>query len=90
MVNRDCPHCNGDKKVFAFLNNGPDYRTHTSTFIDCRTCLGRGVITREHADRIVAGASMREQRVQRRESLRDAAKRLGITAVELNAIERGD
>lgn len=90
MGNITCPHCNGERKVFAFLNNGPDYRTHTSMWIDCRTCLGKGVITREHADRIVAGSSMREQRVQRGESLREAAKRLGISAVELSAIERGD
>lgn len=84
-----CPHCSGERKVFAFMNNGPDYRTHTSGLIDCRTCLGAGKITQEHADRIAAGTSMRTQRVQRGESLRDAAKRLGITATELSAIEHG-
>lgn len=84
-----CPHCDGKRQVYAFLNNGPDYRTHTSGYVQCSTCQGMGAITTERAKRILTGAHMRRERIERGESLNEAAKRLGISPAQLSARERG-
>lgn len=89
MTTITCPHCDGKGWVYAFLNNGPDYRTHTSGFVQCLTCQGMSAITTEHAERIETGERMRRERVERGESLNEAARRLGITPAQLSARERG-
>ena len=84
-----CPHCDGKRQVYAFLNHGPDYRTHTSGYMNCQTCHATGEITQEHAARIASGEKARRERIERGESLNDAARRLGITPAQLSARERG-
>ena len=84
-----CPHCDGKRQVYAFLNHGPDYRTHTSGYVQCSTCQGMGAITTEHAERIKTGKRVQAERIERGESLNDAARRLGISPAELSARERG-
>lgn len=57
--------------------------------VDCSTCQGVGSITIEKRDRIEAGRKRREERIARGASLREEAKRLGISVPELSALERG-
>lgn len=82
-----CPHCDGKRQVYAFLNHGPDM--HASGFINCQACNGTGEVTQEHAARIASGEKARRERIERGESLNDAARRLGITPAQLSARERG-
>lgn len=84
-----CSHCNGERWVCTFFNNGPDYRTHTSGYVECSTCSATGEVEPWHAARIQAGERMRQQRIAAGESLNAAAKRLGITPAQLSARERG-
>lgn len=57
--------------------------------IDCSTCGESGRVPADYAARVEAGQRMRAERVARRESLRDAAARLGITPAQLSAREMG-
>lgn len=81
-----CPHCDGERRVFAFWD-GPN--VSGSGYVDCSTCKGAGTVTPEHMQRIVDGRKRRDDRVARRVSLAEEARRLGIKPVELSAIERG-
>lgn len=83
-----CPHCRGEKGGVAHINTGPD-RPHEWGWLPCSTCAGTGEVSDEHLARIERGNRVRAERLARDESLREAAKRMGITAAELSAIERG-
>lgn len=84
-----CPRCDGSGFITAFVNRGPDIGKHSVETLPCSTCSGVGSIDDETARRIADGKSMRDQRVARLETLRDAARRLGMTSSELSAIEQG-
>lgn len=84
-----CPHCDGKGETFVFINTGYDYRGHTSGFRPCPTCKGEQVISESQAKAIADGRAMRDARVSRRETLRDAAKRMGVSPAELSKRERG-
>lgn len=56
---------------------------------DCGTCGASGEISRETYERIERGHALREARIARLESLRDAAARLGVTPERLSQIEWG-
>ena len=82
-----CPYCNGRKTVESllhFANRGCEWRT-----LPCDCCRGAGEITGEHAERIVTGRKMRDERLARGASQREEAKRLGITPQELSRREHG-
>ena len=81
-----CPTCNGAKRNAALLCGGGRC---TQAVLDCRTCGGTGEVTEEHAARIAEGERLRHDRIARRVSLREEAKRLGISPVELSHREQG-
>ena len=83
-----CPNCT-DGKVTAFVNRGPDIDTHSIETFPCATCGGTAKIDDELAGWIIKGKAARDARVVRRESLLEAANRMGITPGELSQIERG-
>lgn len=82
-----CPTCHGEKECFVFENRGD--HPHTSGYRPCFTCNGAGEITDEHKARIEQGRKLKQDRYDRKETLIDCASRLGITVVELSAIENG-
>lgn len=84
-----CPHCNGQKQVFAFINRGPDISTHTSGMIDCDTCKGSGSITLEQVQCIEVGQQLRKDRLERGRTLSEAAVRFGVSVTQYSAWERG-
>lgn len=84
-----CPRCDGKRGADCFINRGPDVRTHSLEWRSCPTCGGTGKIDRRRAALILQGKEMRDARVARRETLREAALRLGMNPAELAAIEHG-
>lgn len=78
-----CPECEG--KGFHVALACPGARI---VHLPCRVC-DNGEITQDDLDRIKAGRDKREDRIRRDMSLREEAKRIGISPVELSVIERG-
>lgn len=87
--NVTCPHCDGKRRIYAFINTGEDWRAHRNEYVYCFTCNGAGKVPRTMAQRIERGARLRAARIARGLSLLEAAKRLGVSAEELSAMERG-
>lgn len=86
-----CPKCRGAKVLPSFVHYTPESGKQSGFDPDhpCSLCQGNGEITEEHAARIVEGDRLREDRVARKVSLRDEAKRLGIEPAKLSALENG-
>lgn len=82
-----CLGCEGRKAGPAFV----DYADGSGELkiVACHTCKGIGEITEEHAERMKVGAQLRRDRLNRRLTLNDEAKRLGITPTALSAVEFG-
>lgn len=89
MTTLQCPHCKGKGGADAFVNRGPDIRTHSVKWIECLTCGGAGTVSGEVADRVARGEALRKARVARGESLLEASQRLGISPAALSAVEHG-
>ena len=83
-----CPSCDGKGERFAFVNMGD--KPHYSGYFPCNTCKGTGLITDEHCRRIIAGKAAREARQARGETLMQAARRKGVSALEISRFERGE
>ncbi len=80
-----CPTCDGTGTARGFAcGNG---RLLTSW--PCDRCGATGQISDEQHAEIERGRDVRAERMARGLTLRDAAKALGISAVELSAVERG-
>lgn len=86
----ECPTCSGERELFCFVNRGHDIAHHSQEWIQCRTCDGTGLVSSEKADRITQGRKGRAARLASGMSLMQAARMIGITPVELSAIERGE
>jgi DnaJ-class molecular chaperone len=81
-----CPDCGGRGESFVHLSTTTGGYTR---WMDCMTCGGATVISVEHGERIAEGNRRREDRKTRLMTLRDEAKRLGISPSELSRIENG-
>jgi hypothetical protein len=83
-----CPDCKGAKGSTAYAC--PGFRP---IHIPCELCDATGEVTPEHAESVTAlraaGNAIRQERIERGESMRDAAKRRGLTVVEYSRIENG-
>lgn len=91
MTDLPCPHCDGVGALSGFVD-GRDKagrRFGEIRKIACMTCAGKGRIPTHQASWIEEGRAHRMARVERRESIHEAAARLDITAVELSAMEQG-
>lgn len=86
-----CPTCCGDRQVMAFVDgrdkNGK--RWGRQERIACMQCAGTGTISAERARWMEECRVHRLARVDRRESLHEAAQRLGITPAQVSAMETG-
>lgn len=81
-----CPKCEGRKGGDAFVcgRNVGGIRWMT-----CSTCKGTGEITDEQNDRIQEGRAFAVERMDRRQTVRKEAERLGCSVVEVSDIEHG-
>lgn len=74
-----CPYCLEGKLVGAFHK----------VIIDCDYCNATGNVNEADFD-FERGKAMKAERLNRNMNLRKEAERLGISAVALSKIERGD
>jgi hypothetical protein len=84
------PSCGGKGQSLCHIDGVRDGKRFGETrLVPCSTCDGSKEITLEHHERIVIGERRREDRKSRLVTLREEAKRLGISPVELSDIEWG-
>jgi hypothetical protein len=83
-----CPDCQGRKGRTAYAC--PGFRP---IHMPCEACSATGELTAEQAEKMTtaraAGEQMRQERIARRETLRDAAARLGVDVARYSRIEHG-
>lgn len=86
-----CPKCQGAGLAFGWGFKFVDdaHMQDRPAVIPCQQCQGAKVVPVEMLGWIVKGEQLRETRIARRETLRDAALRLGIPATTLSQAERG-
>lgn len=82
MTPLPCPRCKAQGKLLAAT-------THFAGLQRCPTCKGHRFISREHARRICEGRAMRQERIKRGLSIREAARKRGVTALKLAKMEKG-
>ncbi len=84
-----CPRCEGKGHIGPVHINRGNKPHEWVEKMDCDFCRTSGEITDDHMKAIGLGKQLREKRVGREESLRDAAKRFGMKPSELSAFETG-
>jgi DnaJ-class molecular chaperone len=88
MSAQTCPSCNGAKELRALCNYGPP-KGCVWEMVPCITCHGAGEISDAEAKAIEEHGRIRRERLDRGESMKDAATRLGMTLREYNDYEWG-
>jgi DNA-binding XRE family transcriptional regulator len=84
-----CKMCNGAGKVGPVHVHREDGKHEWLDEAPCRDCDGTGQWSAERLELYERGQRYRQQRDMRGESLREAAKRLGISPAELSNFELG-
>ncbi len=84
-----CPDCEGTGQTLAFFVIHTDGHEQTMAQLRCLTCQGRGEVDDRYPAWLRRGQEMRRERRERREPLRQAAARLGVSAVEYSKMEFG-
>lgn len=87
-----CPRCKGDggKVGFGFVTRDSESEGGCGIEpISCMTCAGSGQVDGNFRARCEIGESIRDIRLAGDYSLREFARMVGLTAVELGAVERG-
>lgn len=82
-----CPHCAGEGELQQFAI-GRGGRCEL-VLRPCALCEGRGRVDAAALERVRAGRRLRADRVRRGVTLWEEARRRGLGAGELSAIERG-
>jgi hypothetical protein len=84
-----CPRCEG-KGWFGPVHINRGNKPHEWVEkMDCDMCNMRGTIDASQRKAIELGRQLRAKRIERGESLREGAIRLGLKASELSALETG-
>lgn len=83
----ECPDCGG-KGTRGLFTDGPKGGRYIEAAA-CLFCGGKGRVDPRRVEWRRIGRGHLSARVQRRESVRDCAARLGITPAELSAMEHG-
>lgn len=86
MAENKCPRCTGDGGYHALVTRAAGCMEE---YFQCHLCNGAGCISDEVAEWLRIGAAHRNNRVERDESLRECAKRLGVSPALLSAMETG-
>lgn len=86
-----CPVCNGQKVTLVLVSGNRNCEHYSELRRDlCHTCQGTGELTEERKVLLAERDAAHSARVARRETLRDAAARTGMTVTEYSAWERGE
>lgn len=81
-----CPRCAGDGGYHALVHRKDGC---SEEYLTCDLCKGEGKIPAEVAAWLKEGSDHRNERVAREESLRECARRLGVPAALISAMETG-
>lgn len=84
-----CPRCEGKGWVGPVHINRGDKPHEWRERMDCDLCKASGVIDDGTVQALELGKRLREKRLARDESLREAARRLNMSAAELSGLETG-
>lgn len=86
-----CPDCKGSKEIVAAHVTYANGRSGWGVPFPCHRCNGTGEVPEEMAEWMREGRAMRDARVNGKpyRSQRDEAKRRGMTAMQLSAMEMG-
>lgn len=85
-----CPSCDGKGSLDALVRRATDYGSSCQwESINCFVCHGNKVIDSTLAKRMREGRRMREDRLSRKETIKEAAERLGMGVVAYSQAERG-
>lgn len=86
-----CPDCEGRGNVAAFVDGERDGVAygHFDHRARCLRCMGRGLVPAQALDWMSRGRALASLRRAKMESLNTAARRLGMSAVEMSAMENG-
>ena len=82
-----CPECRGLGKYSALVRTARE--GCKPQVMQCWRCQGTGEIPAETASWTAAGEALRQSRLDRRLSVREEARRLGISPKELSEMEHG-
>ena len=82
-----CPSCDGARTFPGFVDGPSGGRFDAA--LPCGLCHGSGVVPLHVVHWLSVGRAHRERRVENDEGLRECARRIGISAVELSAMENG-
>lgn len=81
-----CPRCTGDGGYHAFVHRADGC---SEEYLTCDLCRGDGKISDEVVGWLKEGSDHRNERVARDESLRECARRLGVSPALISAMETG-
>lgn len=81
-----CPRCTGDGGYYAIVTRATGC---AEEYLTCDLCKGDGSISDEIVGWLKVGSEHRNARVARDESLRECAKRLGVSPALISAMETG-
>ena len=88
-----CPTCNGSGKLFGIFPHYPDDvpKKKRKLFItpDCYRCNGTGKVDKQYKKWIKDGKILKEKRIKKQFTLRNAAKFLRMNPVILSNMECG-
>jgi DnaJ-class molecular chaperone len=80
----NCPDCKGVGKTFGF--GCPGFRPME---LPCTNCDGTGQVDAAYVARKMEGERFRQARIERRETVRQCAIRLGVNPSKLSHYEHG-
>ena len=85
----ECPACAGYGQAYRLVHVADGLDRNRTGIVPCSTCNGSGRITAALARHLATAERHRQDRVDRKVSLRDEAAVLGITPRELGDREHG-
>ncbi len=84
-----CKRCDGAGQIGPIHVHKADGKHEWRESMPCPDCDGTGQWSAERLELYERGQRHRDHRIMRGESLREAAKRLGISPAQLSAFEQG-
>ena len=84
-----CPGCGGTKKTIAAHALMADGSSRFGLELPCFFCDGAGEVSEQRLAQRARGIELRGERLSRQYTLREAAEKLGISAVELSDAQQG-
>lgn len=88
-----CPLCKGKKKILGLFpvwaEDVPKEKRKPYVEVTCHQCEGNGEVPDEMTEWIKEGKKLKDKRIEKRLTLRKAAKKLGIDGSELSYQETG-